>query len=146
MRISDWSSDVCSSDLLCKAQGGSEIKAAEPPGKTDQTRHDADLTMKALRHQLEHRAIADAQRQHCYDEEDQSERHCGGPGADGDQRRGCNRVHQRQGSNAAEAVGKCAPQRRSEEHTSELQSLMRISYAVFCLKKKTYTTTLPSKH
>src|SRR3546814_6383757 len=32
---------------------------------------------------------------------------------------------------------------RSEEHTSELQSLMRISYAVFCLKKKTqYTSTL----
>src|SRR3546814_4411245 len=30
--------------------------------------------------------------------------------------------------------------RRSEEHTSELQSLMRISYAVFCLKKKTTTT------
>src|SRR3546814_1497775 len=31
--------------------------------------------------------------------------------------------------------------RRSEEHTSELQSLMRISYAVFCLKKKKHTTT-----
>src|SRR3546814_9271355 len=31
---------------------------------------------------------------------------------------------------------------RSEEHTSELQSLMRISYAVFCLKKKTNTKTL----
>src|SRR3546814_4602864 len=30
---------------------------------------------------------------------------------------------------------------RSEEHTSELQSLMRISYAVFCLKKKTKDTT-----
>src|SRR3546814_4618642 len=30
---------------------------------------------------------------------------------------------------------------RSEEHTSELQSLMRISYAVFCLKKKTRDTT-----
>src|SRR3546814_9830767 len=30
---------------------------------------------------------------------------------------------------------------RSEEHTSELQSLMRISYAVFCLKKKNHTTT-----
>src|SRR3546814_9176461 len=30
--------------------------------------------------------------------------------------------------------------RRSEEHTSELQSLMRISYAVFCLKKKTTPT------
>src|SRR3546814_4710728 len=35
--------------------------------------------------------------------------------------------------------------RRSEEHTSELQSLMRISYAVFCLKKKTipYTKSSP---
>src|SRR3546814_9959645 len=32
---------------------------------------------------------------------------------------------------------------RSEEHTSELQSLMRISYAVFCLKKKNITLTLP---
>src|SRR3546814_2485217 len=31
---------------------------------------------------------------------------------------------------------------RSEEHTSELQSLMRISYAVFCLKKKTRTTSM----
>src|SRR3546814_10293045 len=33
---------------------------------------------------------------------------------------------------------------RSEEHTSELQSLMRISYAVFCLKKKTEHNTLTS--
>src|SRR3546814_8435636 len=32
------------------------------------------------------------------------------------------------------------PSRRSEEHTSELQSLMRISYAVFCLKKKKKNT------
>src|SRR3546814_6550068 len=36
---------------------------------------------------------------------------------------------------------------RSEEHTSELQSLMRISYAVFCLKKKKkYTLTTPNLH
>src|SRR3546814_7531308 len=34
-----------------------------------------------------------------------------------------------------------APSARSEEHTSELQSLMRISYAVFCLKKNNNTTT-----
>src|SRR3546814_9200062 len=34
-----------------------------------------------------------------------------------------------------------ASTRRSEEHTSELQSLMRISYAVFCLKKKKKNTT-----
>src|SRR3546814_2801255 len=36
------------------------------------------------------------------------------------------------------AGGFRAEEIRSEEHTSELQSLMRISYAVFCLKKKTY--------
>src|SRR3546814_5712384 len=35
------------------------------------------------------------------------------------------------------------PDERSEEHTSELQSLMRISYAVFCLKKKTITIQKP---
>src|SRR3546814_9877366 len=35
---------------------------------------------------------------------------------------------------------------RSEEHTSELQSLMRISYAVFCLKKKNKTTQETRKH
>src|SRR3546814_4713318 len=35
--------------------------------------------------------------------------------------------------------------RRSEEHTSELQSLMRISYAVFCLKKKKPTHKTPNK-
>src|SRR3546814_4924748 len=44
------------------------------------------------------------------------------------------------GTAAARRGRRClagVPQRRSEEHTSELQSLMRISYAVFCLKKKT---------
>src|SRR3546814_3755068 len=35
---------------------------------------------------------------------------------------------------------------RSEEHTSELQSLMRISYAVFCLKKKTQHTSVKTKY
>src|SRR3546814_8521954 len=39
----------------------------------------------------------------------------------------------------------CACDSRSEEHTSELQSLMRISYAVFCLKKKK-TTKLIQTH
>src|SRR3546814_2331062 len=44
------------------------------------------------------------------------------------------------------AAGSAPP--RSEEHTSELQSLMRISYAVFCLKKKNnnYTSTIKTKH
>src|SRR3546814_2123060 len=35
---------------------------------------------------------------------------------------------------------------RSEEHTSELQSLMRISYAVFCLKKTNTINRIPNKH
>src|SRR3546814_4393950 len=41
----------------------------------------------------------------------------------------------------AEGHGEREPLVRSEEHTSELQSLMRISYAVFCLKKKTKTVS-----
>src|SRR3546814_4637940 len=38
--------------------------------------------------------------------------------------------------NALVAAAEASGEARSEEHTSELQSLMRISYAVFCLKKK----------
>src|SRR3546814_7266964 len=46
----------------------------------------------------------------------------------------------RHGAQMRTAFGK-----RSEEHTSELQSLMRISYAVFCLKKKKHKTTNKNK-
>src|SRR3546814_1084440 len=46
----------------------------------------------------------------------------------------------RRGASAARTGG------RSEEHTSELQSLMRISYAVFCLKKKNTTIALKDVH
>src|SRR3546814_2651577 len=46
----------------------------------------------------------------------------------------------RQGTRQRSAAAALAD-RRSEEHTSELQSLMRISYAVFCLKKKTRRNT-----
>src|SRR3546814_9704081 len=53
-----------------------------------------------------------------------------GAGADGRQRRQCARR---------------AGRGRSEEHTSELQSLMRISYAVFCLKKKKTQKTEKNK-
>src|SRR3546814_1647044 len=44
------------------------------------------------------------------------------------------------GNPALPAPGAAFAAQRSEEHTSELQSLMRSSYAVFCLKKKTHTT------
>src|SRR3546814_1037880 len=57
------------------------------------------------------------------------------------------------GGNAAVGIGKriddfadCLTFARSEEHTSELQSLMRISYAVFCLKKKTQDKTTKKRH
>src|SRR3546814_5160418 len=43
--------------------------------------------------------------------------------------------------NAEISSSDAAPRGRSEEHTSELQSLMRISYAVFCLKKKNKNKT-----
>src|SRR3546814_5318863 len=53
------------------------------------------------------------------------------------------RRHHQPARSAAErrpAVRRLALRKRSEEHTSELQSLMRISYAVFCLKTQTYVT------
>src|SRR3546814_2828777 len=49
------------------------------------------------------------------------------------------RLHRLSGRHLAQSA-------RSEEHTSELQSLMRISYAVFCLKKKTKDTQLQATH
>src|SRR3546814_1520615 len=51
----------------------------------------------------------------------------------------------RQPATADRDLGRAAASRRSEEHTSELQSLMRISYAVFCLKKKN-TTIIYTHH
>src|SRR3546814_7637273 len=47
----------------------------------------------------------------------------------------------RGGAHLRAEQGRDARHPRSEEHTSELQSLMRLSYAVFCLKKKTHTYT-----
>src|SRR3546814_2119335 len=52
---------------------------------------------------------------------------------------GIERLREIDAKAAAQAFASEAETRRSEEHTSELQSLMRISYAVFCLKKKTKT-------
>src|SRR3546814_2523042 len=50
------------------------------------------------------------------------------------------RIRRQQTNDAAVAFEAFDCHVRSEEHTSELQSLMRISYAVFCLKKKTHRT------
>src|SRR3546814_10668437 len=93
MRISDWSSDVCSSDL----------------------RHQRDLADPVRPDRPQHGFGLELGQDH-------------GLGAEipGPQQ---HRI-------AADMAEGHHAQARSEEHTSELQSLMRISYAVFCLKKK----------
>src|SRR3546814_5362195 len=59
------------------------------------------------------------------------------PGLSPNSMRSINRRSPRRSSGS-----RCYLKRRSEEHTSELQSLMRISYVVFCLKKKKYEEKL----
>src|SRR3546814_3392110 len=106
MRISDWSSDVCSSDLSEHRRRGA-----------------AEAVERDERQSGDHRGGARQARP-----ADRS--------AEGTARRGGSLLHRRR---AGGAVQPDRWRRRSEEHTSELQSLMRISYAVFCLKKKNKT-------
>src|SRR3546814_7167063 len=130
MRISDWSSDVCSSDLTGLTAGDLE---QDPAGRdrTDHLRHDVG------HHVLEREAVAGPQAEGYRRVEvragDMPERiHAGQHG----QAEGQCHAHVAD----AELVsvgpdhvrGQYRRSARSEEHTSELQSLMRISYAVFC--------------
>src|SRR3546814_2049987 len=116
LRISDWSSDGCSSDLP-----GLDI-AAHPAGDPRQAvGREAEIARMA-----------------------------GAVGERGEAGVACERGHGRirNGRGGSETLDRNAGRGdtgrrrrrtavgRSEEHTSELQSLMRISYAVFCLKKK----------
>src|SRR3546814_10291768 len=112
MRISDWSSDVCSSDLLGPHLGLGHAVLGECVAGC---KHQRDPEQRCMFHGVDS---------------------CGGAGS----------LRCREGT-ADEAqprmviarCGMCRRRQRSEEHTSELQSLMRISYAVFCLKKKKKT-------
>src|SRR3546814_1569347 len=110
MRISDWSSDVCSSDL---------------PGHR---RVPSRRGRKRDYHCRRQKTGSGGRQSQC--------RHPGkcacSKGFPGSCPRACRTRCRRA---ATEHRHWC----RSEEHTSELQSLMRISYAVFCLKKKTKT-------
>src|SRR3546814_2448250 len=110
MRISDWSSDVCSSDLreAVRVHGLSASKALGQNFLFDEQLLDR---IAALPGDLDGQTVFEV-----------------GPGPGG-----LTRALLRAGANVI-AVER--DDRRSEEHTSELQSLMRISYAVFCLKKK----------
>src|SRR3546814_1404074 len=114
MRISDWSSDVCSSDLARQLLEG----------------HAGTDGLGARAENL-HVAVVE-QHQPVLAVEQSDGR---GEMLDGLQQQ----ILRLEGhAPGAVLVGKVAPGAavRSEEHTSELQSLMRISYAVFCLKKQ----------
>src|SRR3546814_1385661 len=113
MRISDWSPDVCSSDLIAHLLPRRMIAFAP----RDEG-HAFPMALQLYPRQRPAGIVAlriDADHQ---------------PGIGVELR---TRI-------LAHAVGDDAPL-RSEEHTSELQSLMRISYAVFCLKKKKIKNT-----
>src|SRR3546814_1504952 len=132
MRISDWSSDVCSSDLL--NHGADQIVHGAAGFRENRFSglHDDRL------HEFQFLAGSDEGNHHF-----RNRRY---PGFDGDiDRRLENgarlhfvdfRISDPQSASAMSKHGIKLMQ-RSEDHTSELQSLMRISYAVFCLKKKT---------
>src|SRR3546814_9114284 len=112
MRISDWSSDVCSSDL----------RLPHAVLELDVVDLGVALDLELGPHLgLGHAVLGEcvAGRKHQRDPEQRCMFHgvdsCGGAGS----------LRCREGT----------ADERSEEHTSELQSLMRISYAVFCLKK-----------
>src|SRR3546814_4995808 len=120
MRISDWSSDVCSSDLriVTLERQGRDIRDCF---------HQSDAIRVHLPHRADHLGMAGMA-----DKDDVMALFDLAFGLPVDL------AHQRAGGVEIEklaAFGFCGD-RRSEEHTSELQSLMRNSYAVFCLKKK----------
>src|SRR3546814_10174317 len=142
MSISDWSADVCSSDLrtivldgrIDRLAGnrelagdhGEETVAAlgallqvDPP---ERRRPHARRDLAAARFQaVAHQALEGFRRR----------RNRRLRQADGARRRLCDVAP------GGRQVGPCTLDQRSEEHTSELQSLMRTSYAVFCLTTKT---------
>src|SRR3546814_2601383 len=124
LRISDWSSDVCSSDLHAQRL------AVELLGLAHDFVGDR-LDVPARGAGGDNHEIADAGLAVDVDLDDVVGLEFGERGADGFE----------QGVGRRRWIGKAGLDDlrgiRSEEHTSELQSLMRISYAVFCLKKKT---------
>src|SRR3546814_1959040 len=128
MRISDWSSDVCSSDLALVVVTGVGVALADA---FDVVGGERDLELRparahhlhgALEHDLEAGQLLVAEVLDLV-------AHLGGL---------LDRcVEDLLGPRLAGLDDLCALDHRSEEHTSELQSLMRISHDVLCLKNKT---------
>src|SRR3546814_9209429 len=113
LRISDWSSDVCSSDLGC----GWSRRFRKSSGVLHRDGSGSRI-MAPMAQQVQYRRARQPERSGVAQRMD----------IDATLRREPRVEHH------ADAAG------RSEEHTSELQSLMRNSYAVFCLKKKKTNT------
>src|SRR3546814_8852559 len=139
MRSSAWSSDVCSSDLTAEQRGEFGRGRAQP--------------LRLLRHCLARHApyrTGDADRA---DAAPGKITHRQGDAAHvivelavvvGDALAAHRREHAAQRPLAGDGLRRVGRQRRSEEHKAELQSLMRIPYAVFCWKKKKDLSTAPS--
>src|SRR3546814_7972066 len=124
MRISDWSSDVCSSDLARREWFpgglGGRARSGRKSRPQARTRHELVGNLGHPSPVAFRRAARTQLLQHTLPRPD---RHADWPAVAGADQPDLPRLRD--------------AQPRSEEHTSELQSLMRISYAVFCLKKKT---------
>src|SRR3546814_10730028 len=120
MRISDWSSDVCSSDLAFDAvPNEASLVACHAKSHTAEVHRFVARTSTEVHGGM---GFTDLLGLHYWFKRIGFDRQVlGGPEA------------VRAEAAALQGWTKAA---RSEEHTSELQSLMRISYAVFCLKKK----------
>src|SRR3546814_8899412 len=131
MRISDWSSDVFSTDLVAR------LCRHRLARRDDHPRHLLPLAVLTAG-PVSHAPSLHAGRRL-------------GKGIGGHKRsdllrgRRDRRKGEQQGKQMAHRnSSRCVLLTRSEEHTSELQSLMRISYAVFCLKKKKNKTQPPT--
>src|SRR3546814_4923663 len=123
LRISDWSSDVCSSDL---DDGPLPLEEAEH--HRDQQRH------RIARHGRDHHRDQAGKRLPVGDGGRPAQQEGAGPSHGLEVPEGAILVREK-------GLG-LETMHRSEEHTSELQSLMRLSYAVFCLKKTHNPRTL----
>src|SRR3546814_2405642 len=133
LRISDWSSDVCSSDLAVEARLGDFLGGDHRDRFCDRKFVAANARSGDDDGLLRVSAAGGLIRLSGF-------RRCGILG----ERRLAHGYRYRKGGSTQKQVRllhQCnspvgPSEKRSEEHTSELQSLMRISYAVFCLKKK----------
>src|SRR3546814_2405800 len=131
MRISDGRSDVCSSDLLtevARTEGSGPIIVDDPVSSLDRDRS-AKVADRIAEEAQKRQVVVFTHDMVFFNELCRAADECGIEPVT---------VALFSDLNAA---GKIDPAGmvRSEEHTSELQSLMRISYAVFCLKKKNTT-------